>query len=186
MVIDAGAGDGGRVLRGARAEPSRLFIGLDSNAENLEAASNRAARKPQRGGAPNALYVHAAAEALPFELDGIASELNVLLPWGSLLAAVAVPDAAVLAGLARMCRSGAKLHVVFGYDASAEAAAAARLPPLTDEHLMTLPASYARAGFGVAVRRISHRDLAGLGTTWSGRLAHGRARQFCEVRGTRG
>ena len=185
MVIDAGAGDGGWVLRGARAEPSRFFIALDSNAENLEAASSRAARKPQRGGAPNALFVHAAAEALPAELDGVASALRVILPWGSLLATVALPDMGVLAGLARICRAGARLHVVFGYDASVEAEAA-RLPALTDEQLLTLPASYAGAGFGVAVRSISHRDLAGLGTTWSGRLAHGRARRFCEVRGTRG
>jgi 16S rRNA (adenine(1408)-N(1))-methyltransferase len=182
-----GAGDGVWVLRRARAEPSRFFIGLDSNAENLIAASHRASRKPQRGGTANVLYVQAAAETPPAELEGLADALTVLLPWGSLLAAVAVPDVAVLAGLARMCRLGAALRVVFGYDASLETAIVAghRLPPLTDDHLRALAAGYAEAGFSIAARALSNRELAELGTTWAGRLAHGRARRFCELQGVR-
>ncbi len=180
-----GAGDGVWVLRRARAEPSKFFIGLDSNAENLIAASHRASRKPQRGGTANVLYLQAAAETLRAELEGLADALTVLLPWGSLLAAVAVPDVAVLAALARMCRPGAALRVVFGYDASLETAIVAgrRLPPLTDDHLRTLTARYAEAGFLIAACTLSNRELAEIATTWAGRLAHGRARRFCELRG---
>jgi 16S rRNA (adenine(1408)-N(1))-methyltransferase len=183
VVIDAGAGDGRWVLRRARAEPARFFIGLDSNAENLAESSHRASRKPQRGGTPNALYVHASAEDPPAELEGLAGELAVLLPWGSLLAAVAIPDQAVLAALAGLCKPRAELRVVFGYEASFEATATAGLPPLTDEQVRALPASYAKAGFRVTARRISNRELLALGTTWSARLGHGRLRHFCEIRG---
>jgi 16S rRNA (adenine(1408)-N(1))-methyltransferase len=183
VVIDAGAGDGRWVLQRARAEPARFFIGFDSNPENLAESSHRASRKPQRGGTPNALYVHAAAENPPAELESLADELAVLLPWSSLLAAVAIPDPAALTALARLCKPGAELRVVFGYDASLEAAAVVRLPLLTDEHLRLLPASYAKAGFRVTARRISNRDLLALGTTWSARLAHRRLRHFCEIRG---
>ncbi len=109
----------------------------------------------------------------------------VLLPWGSLLAAVALPDLAVLEGLSRMCKPDAELRVVFGYDASLEVAAvgARGLPALTDEYLRALPARYRVAGFSVSARMLSNRELAELGTTWAGRLAHGRARCFCELRG---
>jgi hypothetical protein len=98
-----------------------------------------------------------------------------------------MPDVGLLAGLARMCRPGAALRVVFGYDASLETAIVAghRLPPLTDDHLRALAAGYAEAGFSIAARALSNRELAELGTTWAGRLAHGRARRFCELQGVR-
>ena len=81
----------------------------------MREASRRAARKPARGGAPNALFVRASAEALPAELGGLATAVTVLLPWASLLHAVAAPDPAVLAGLRGMCAAGASLVVVLGY-----------------------------------------------------------------------
>ena len=39
------------------------------------------------------------------------------------------------------------------------------------------------AGFRVEVRAITNREVARLGTSWAGRLAHGRERRFCEVTG---
>jgi 16S rRNA (adenine(1408)-N(1))-methyltransferase len=178
-----GTGDGAWALRCARADPSRFVIGIDTNAENLAEASRRASLKPQRGGTANVLYVQAAAEAPPPELEGIADSLVVLLPWGSLLQAVAAPEVAVLAGLARLCKPRAELRVVFGYDPSIEGAVAAALPPLTVEHMRALPARYAEAGFSVEARTLENREVANLRTTWAGRLAHGRARRFCELRG---
>ena len=177
-----GTGEGTWLLRRARAEPARFFIGIDSNGENLAPASRRASCKPQRGGASNVLYVQAAAESLPPELEGLASALTVLLPWGSLLAAIAMPQMPVLVGLARLCRPAAQLRVIFGYHASLEPAVIA-LPPLTTEHLTTLPARYAEAGFSVSVRALSNRELVDLRTSWSSRLAYGRARQLFELRG---
>ena len=164
VAVDVGTGDGAWVLRCARAEPSRFFIGVDANAENLAEASRRALAKPERGGVSNALFVQAAAEALPEELDGVATFVSVLLPWGSLLRAVAQGE---VAGLFRLCRAGARLRVVFS-----------DVEPAGD-----LTARYAAAGFRVEVRAITNREVARLGTSWAGRLAHGRERRFCEVTG---
>jgi 16S rRNA (adenine(1408)-N(1))-methyltransferase len=56
------------VLAAAAAQPDRLVVGVDANAAGIMTASRRAAANPSRGGLPNALFVVAAAEALPAEL----------------------------------------------------------------------------------------------------------------------
>ena len=49
-------------------------------------------RRASRGGPPNALFVVAAAERVPEELHGVADELTILFPWGSLLRGVLALD----------------------------------------------------------------------------------------------
>jgi 16S rRNA (adenine(1408)-N(1))-methyltransferase len=68
------------VLAAAAAQPDRLVIGIDANAAAMVPASRRAAAKPERGGLPNALFVVAAAEALPVELTGVANLLTAYFP----------------------------------------------------------------------------------------------------------
>lgn len=70
-------------------------------------ASRRAARNARRGGLPNALFVAAAAEALPGELSGIVTSLTVQFPWGSLLRGLLRAEAQLLRGIVRVCRPGA-------------------------------------------------------------------------------
>jgi 16S rRNA (adenine(1408)-N(1))-methyltransferase len=182
MAVDIGTGDGKLVLRDARAEPGRLHVGIDSNADGLREAARRAARRPERGGAPNALFVRAAAEALPEELAGLATSLTVILPWGSLLRAVAAPDPALLASLRALAAPAASLVVVMGYDARSDPATAAALAPLTRERLEgeVLP-RYRDAGFAAQVAPATLADLRRLGTTWSSRLAFGRERAFWQI-----
>jgi 16S rRNA (adenine(1408)-N(1))-methyltransferase len=73
------------LLRRARREPNTFFIGVDAAADNLREASDRAHRQPARGGVGNLAFVAAAANDLPGDLAGIADEVTVVLPWGSLL-----------------------------------------------------------------------------------------------------
>ncbi len=180
-----GTGDGAFVLRRARAEPRRLHVGIDANAEALREASRRAARKPKRGGAPHALFVRAAAEALPDELAGLANAVTVLLPWGSLLRGVAAPEPLVLAGLRALCAPGATLLVVTGYDPRRDpgTAGARPLAPLSRERLdvEVLPA-YRDAGFAADAAVATPAELRGLGTTWASRLAFGRERSYWRIR----
>jgi 16S rRNA (adenine(1408)-N(1))-methyltransferase len=68
------------VLAAAAADPNRLVIGIDANAAAMAEASRRAAAKPNRGGLPNALFVVAAADALPRELDETADLLTAYFP----------------------------------------------------------------------------------------------------------
>jgi hypothetical protein len=97
----------------ASVNPDWLVIGVDANVDALRESSRRFAVKPARGGLPNALLGRLALADAPGELVGLADSLTVLLPWGSLLRAVAVPDRDALRALRRICRTGAELRVVF-------------------------------------------------------------------------
>jgi hypothetical protein len=108
------------------------------------------------------------------------------LPWGSLLAAVARPDAAGLAALGGLCKPGAALRIVFGYGGTAEAAAIRDLglSPIDDAAGARLEAAYRAAGLSVRTRFPSLDEVRALPTTWAKRLAFsGRERRFVELRG---
>ncbi len=171
------------MLAAARRDPSRLFIGIDSNLQALTDASTRAARKPARGGAPNAWFVRAAAEGLPAGLADLADRVTVLLPWGSLLAGVLAPeplDPAVLRGIRLVARASAALEVVVSLDERDRGARALRAPAPD-----SLLAPYRAAGW--RLRRIEPLDsaaLAEVGTTWAKRLAHGRPRAAWRITAT--
>ena len=62
------------------------------------------------------LFLQAAAEDLPTELQGIANEVHVNFPWGSLLRGVATGDAVILKSLRSICAHKALLRVTIGID----------------------------------------------------------------------
>jgi len=97
VVVDVGTGDGRWLYRLARARPERLRIGVDATLDAARQVARRARRHPERGGAPNLTFVRAGAEGLPGSLAGLAAEVHVQYPWGSLLTAVAGRDVNTLA-----------------------------------------------------------------------------------------
>jgi 16S rRNA (adenine(1408)-N(1))-methyltransferase len=107
-----GTGDGRFVLDQARQFPNKLCIGIDASADALREVSHKAAKKPPRGGAANALFVWATAENLPPELTGLADEITINYPWGSLLKAVVQPDVEILKGIRALARPGASLTIL--------------------------------------------------------------------------
>src|SRR4029077_6174969 len=90
----------------ARRRPDALVVGVDAGPDAMRSTAQRAARKPAKGGVPNALFVWAAVEELPAELTDV-TEVHALMPWGSLLRALVAPDERVLRDVARRCRPGA-------------------------------------------------------------------------------
>ena len=110
----------------AARNPDTLVIGVDATAEGLRDASRRLAAKASRGGLPNSLLGRLSLADAPGELAGLADSLTVLLPWGSLLAAVARPNEAALRSLRALCKAGAQVRVLFGYGVEPEGAAALR------------------------------------------------------------
>lgn len=168
MVVDVGTGDGGYVLRTAKLRPEALFIGVDANADALREASARALKKPSRGGLRNVLFGRLALEEMPGALEGIADELTVLFPWGTLLRAVATGQ---VEPLRHVCRAGARVRFVFGYGPADGLA----LPPIESRRPVY-------PGFEVTVRPLG--DPASLPTTWAKKLAFsGKSRPFVEVVG---
>jgi len=176
VTIDLGTGDGRFAYRYALEHPQRLVIGIDPVRENLREMSARAARKPDRGGAANALYVVASIEQPPPELRGIADEILVTLPWGSLMRGIILADDAVLAAIASMARAGAALRIVLNtriFDDPVPVEVR-ELPEVTPEYVRdVLAPAYARHGIEItAARWMEAEEVAAIGTTWGKRLSH--------------
>lgn len=164
------------MYRRARDDSHKFYVGVDANARTLEKISEKIHRKPSKGGLSNALFVQAAVEDLPSELDGVAGEVRVHFPWGSLLRAiVGAGDGRSLGNLRRVCAPGALLKVIVGYDSRRDAAEWAHLglPPLTVEYLDSiLTPTYRRANFEVVERGVfGAAEWVGLPTTWAKRLS---------------
>jgi 16S rRNA (adenine(1408)-N(1))-methyltransferase len=166
VIIDIGTGDGRFVYQSARRNPNKFYIGIDPNTPPLEKISEKIHRKPAKGGAPNVLFIQSAVEDLPAELDGVANEVHVHLPWGSLLRAVAMGDVEVLRNLRRICAGGALLEVVIGIDPVRDKTEIERLG-ITSISEDTLAARYRDAGFEIVERGTSSQTPD---TSWAKRL----------------
>ncbi len=181
-MIDLGTGDGHFVYQSARQNPKKFYIGIDANVQPLEKISEKIHRKPAKGGLPNVLFVQAAVEALPSELDGVADEVHIHFPWGSLLKAVATGDQTVLGHLRRICAPGALLEVVMGLDPERDQTeiAALGLEPLTSEYFVqVLLPRYEANGFNIRENGIlAPAAWPELNTTWARRLRGGAGRKL--------
>ena len=174
VIVDIGTGDGRFVYNSARANPSKFYIGIDANAKALEKISTKATRKPAKSGLPNVLFVQAAIENLPEELDGVADEIHIHFPWGSLLRAVANGGESALQNLRRICATDCLLEIVIGLDPERDRAEIERLelPSLSSAYLKdTLTPKYERAGFKVTEKGIlSASDWQQFETSWARKL----------------
>lgn len=162
------------MLATAAARPGALAIGVDANAAAMAEASRRAARASARGGLANALFVVAAAEALPPELDGIAASLSVHFPWGSLLHGLLRAEPAILSGIARVARPGACITLVLSITPRDRIAG---LSALDAEAIARLAGGYAVHGLVLTEGRpATAGDLAAAHSTWARRLGAGSQR----------
>jgi 16S rRNA (adenine(1408)-N(1))-methyltransferase len=116
VIVDIGTGDGRFVYESAKENPKKFFIGIDPNTKPLRKISMKATRKPAKGGVANVLFIRAAIEELPSELDNTADEIHIHFPWGSLLGGLADGDERILDGLHRISARGCLLEVVIGFD----------------------------------------------------------------------
>ena len=176
-VLDIGTGEGRFVLESARAHPDRFHIGIDAAAENMAKASRTADARKTR--LENALFLRLAAEQLPAGLAGLADQVSVHYPWGSLMRIVSQPEIGHLAKIAACCRTGARLSVLLNYSVFEDRDYLERLGMADIEDpgaSETLEQDYAEAGF-----RIEHREIiAGdpdVRTAWGRHLVRGSSRR---------
>ncbi len=176
-MIDLGTGDGRFVSAAAKANPDKFYIGVDPNVKPLEKPSMKATRKPAKGGLPNAMFVQASVEDLPEEFDGVADEIHVHFPWGSLLGGVLRGEAETLGALRRIAATDCLLEVVTGIDTDRDRSEIDRLglPEVTDEYLIgRLLPKFEKAGFrAVEIRRLDRSEWMQMETSWARRLAQG-------------
>ena len=162
ITLDLGTGDGQFVRHMAERQPETFFIGMDACRENLRVNSQRKLN--------NALFVIANAQALPFELHGLARRLTINFPWGSLLHQLLNADPGLLDGLNAVTRSGAGLLLHLNADALATAGWS--LEAGADQVESVLNA----AGWPTRSRaNLNAQALRSFPSTWAKRLAFGRA-----------
>ncbi len=181
VIVDIGTGDGRFVYQSARENKSKFYVGIDANAKPLEKISMKATRQPAKGGATNLLFVQAAIENLPNELNDTADEIHIHFPWGSLLRAIALGDENALHSLHRISAAGCLFEVVIGIDPVRDQTEVERLnlPALSDEYVKnTLAPRYEAADFLIRESGlVLPADWGHFKSSWARRLKGNDSRQ---------
>jgi 16S rRNA (adenine(1408)-N(1))-methyltransferase len=173
VILDIGTGDGRAVLTRARAEPASLVVGLDADARSMAESSRRAAKRADRGGALNAVFLAGGAETLPGPLACVASLVTVSFPWGSLLAGALGRDPAVTAGLAGVVRPGGRLEILASIEPRDGVNGVGRLHDLDAG---TLAEAWAAHGLELrCLRPATREEIDASGSSWGRRLTRGGA-----------
>jgi 16S rRNA (adenine(1408)-N(1))-methyltransferase len=171
-LFDIGTGDGRFVLVTAAAQPQTFVIGLDACRENLRLAARRAP--------DNALFLIANALALPADLQGLATQITVNFPWGSLLTGLLSGDGLLPATLAAVAQPGAQITVRLNGGALTTAGWS------LEAGVQQISGRLRQAGFAVKVPKpLSTYDLQGLPTTWARRIRFGRDPRAVSVDGVK-
>ena len=175
LLLDLGCGDGGFARRFAAGHPGWLAVGVDADRDALRAAARASERRPERGGAPNALWIAANIAALPPQLDGAADQLAIHFPWAGLLAMILDRPTEFAALASRLCAPAASLSLVLN---AAETPQNRPLAPGDVQAAVTAPL----AVYGFAVERCDWLDPADAPPTrWAGRLVKGSRRGMITV-----
>ncbi len=183
VLIDIGTGDGKFVLTQARENSRMLCVGVEPAWERVSQASNRAVRKPAKGGAPNALFLCASAENLPVELRNVADLVTVNYPWGSLLSGICLARENVISNLAGLGRAGAKLVInlntaVFEDPLEREKLG---LPDVNTDYVRTvMQEQFRRLGWRFATAEFLSGQLP-VSTTWGAQLVKGSMRNTLNI-----
>jgi 16S rRNA (adenine(1408)-N(1))-methyltransferase len=180
VLVDIGTGDGLFIYHQAKQNPGKLCIGIDLNSRALEKISTKIYRNFGKGGAPNALYLQASAENLPEELTGVATEVHVLFPWGSLLAGIVNGAPQVLENIKKICAPYANLRIMMALESRTDQSEIERLalPEVTKEFVESFFVPHYKAvGFHkIQTRWIPFSEFSTLPTTWARRLQHNKDR----------
>lgn len=186
IIIDIGTGDGKFVYELAKEYPDRLIIGIDPAHGPLEKLSAKINKKPAKGGLPNAMYVLAAVEDLPDELTDIANQVFINFPWRGLLRGIVMCDQLVWKNIRKVCKKGAFVDIVFGYDQEAEGHEMAEqgLPDITDDYIENhmIPTLRSFNFLSVDSFQIDHNHLKDFPSSWSRKLYFGQDRRFYYIR----
>ena len=170
MLIDLGTGDGRYVRHVAAERPAWFVIGVDACRENLRHTSRSVPR--------NVLFAIANAQALPPELYGLATEITLNFPWGSLLRGLIESDPPLLAGLHALARPSAVLQIRLNGGAVTEAGW--ELAAGAQEVRRVLRESGWEVAHPVTLDAAALRRLP---STWARRLAFGRDPRAIYLRG---
>jgi len=170
--LDIGTGDGRFVQHMAQTYSKGFIIGLDACRENLRQISYRAPN--------NALFVIANAQALPHELYGLAKQMSINFPWGSLLEGLLTNDSTVVSGLAAISHPDTALEVRLNGGALAEVGWSLKEGADCIREVLADNEFYMRSPM-----QLTAHELKSCPTTWAKRLAFGRDPRAVYLHGVR-
>lgn len=180
VVVDVGTGNGKFVYDLAVSDPDTLYLGIEPAADNLQEYAKKAMKNLNRKGRSNLLYLISSVEALDPVLAGIADEVTVNFPWGSLLEGVVKGEGLCLSKLRMLAREDGRLRFTFSYSSLHEPGEIARrgLPVLDEDYIAgALKERYAAAGLLLeGFRVLDEKELRSFGTFWAKRLFLGKSR----------
>ncbi len=172
VLVDLGTGDGRYVQYVAQRCPAWFVIGIDACRENLVEVSRKSL--------PNALYLVANAEALPWELSGVANHITVNFPWGSLLTGLLEGGSRVFDGLRLIAQPGAMLEIRVNSSALVQEGLSLQQGGEMVERALRM------SGFHVELLvTLGAEELRNCPTTWAKRLASGRDPLMLHIRAVR-
>ena len=170
--IDIGTGDGRFVRHMAQTISNCFAIGVDSCRENLREVSRRAPT--------NSLFIIGNAQDLPCEIHGLATQITINFPWGSLLESLLANDPALLTGLLMTAQPHAKFEARLNGEALAKAGWS------LEEGAQRVRDALALNGFNMRYPSVlAPSELRSCPTTWAKRLAFGRDPRAMVLHGTK-
>jgi len=182
VAVDVGTGDGRYVFKNALNNPGTFYIGIEPSRKQIEIYS----KKTIRAKTPNVLFILSSLEGIQDELDNIATEITINLPWGTLLQVIAKPEQTQIQTLAKILKSDGILEIIFGYTQETEPSEVTRLG------LGTLDLTFIRnnvvpvfetEGLSLSEARLVQKDeLKNFESTWSKKLSFGKDRPVFYLR----
>ena len=184
VLLDLGCGDGAWARRFAASEPSWLAVGVDSDRAALREAARRSERRPERGGAPNTLWVAAQVEHLPAELSGAADWLTVHFPWSALLWIILGEPAEFASIINRAAAPQSRLSLAINAEAPPPGQPPGQPPPDPGLVRGALEGALGAVGFGISeCGWLSAAETPS--TKWGGRLVKGSGRSVVGLEAVR-
>jgi 16S rRNA (adenine(1408)-N(1))-methyltransferase len=181
LVIDIGTGEGEFVYRKARQNREAMFIGVDSAAAAMLPYSIKAAKKTDKGGLSNLMYVVANAEALPDTLYGKADKIFINLPWGSLRDGIIKGEPGVLKSINKIAKANASLEICISYcDFYEKQVIKERGLPTLSISYISDKLKYVYNNYGISINKVSvlsNEDLKKMNTKWAKKLGYGKQRE---------
>lgn len=176
VVVDLGTGDGRFVYKNAKANPQNFYIGIDPSEKLLQEYS----RKANKDRLENTLFIRASIEMLPGGLKGIADELNINFPWGSLLGGIVNTKQKIIKNILFMLSENASINIVFGYSPTAEPTETDRLNlekinrDVIEKEI--IPEFESKGLRLVEIKELEKEELGNIESTWGKKLEFGQDR----------
>lgn len=182
VVVDIGTGDGRYVFKNALLNPKAFYIGIEPSRKQIEIYS----KKTIRAKTPNVLFVLNSLEGIQNELDDVATQITINLPWGTLLQVIAKPDQTQIHTLAKMLKPNGIIEIIFGYTQETEPSEVTRLGlstlDLTFIRNNVVPVFEKETLMLSDARLVQKEELKNFESTWSKKLSFGKDRPVFYLR----